>query len=45
MGMKFGVHRMLARIVYTTQSGTATRTLRVVFSRCNRRGVSPVFTG
>ena len=43
--MKFGLHRVLARIIFRTQSGTRTRTLRVVFSRCARRAVSPVFTG
>ena len=43
--MKFGVHRVLARTIFTKDSGTKSRTLRVVFSRCARRAVSPAFTG
>lgn len=43
--MAFGRHRVLARIIFRAQSGTRTRTLRVVFSRCAHRAVSPVFTG
>jgi hypothetical protein len=42
---KFGLHRVLARIIYTKKSGTKSRTLRVVFSRCAKRAVSPAFTG
>lgn len=43
--MKVGVHRVLARVVFTTASGTRTRTLRVTFSKCARRATSPQFTG
>ena len=43
--MTLGLHRVLARIVFTSQSGTRTRTLRVVFSRCARKALSPAFTG
>jgi hypothetical protein len=43
--MKTGVHRVLARTVFKSQSGTKPRTLRVTFSRCARRAVSPAFTG
>jgi hypothetical protein len=43
--VKFGLHRVLARIIFTKSSGTRTRTLRVVYSRCARRAVSPAFTG
>jgi len=42
---KFGLHRVLARIIYTKASGTKSRTLRVVFSRCARRASRPAFTG
>ena len=43
-----GTHRVLARTVFSSQSGTRPRTLRVTFSRCARRAVSPstpAFTG
>jgi hypothetical protein len=42
---KAGLHRVLARIIFSKQSGTRSRTLRVVFSRCANRAVSPAFTG
>jgi hypothetical protein len=40
-----GVHRVLARTTFRKQSGTKARTLRVTFSRCARKAVSPAFTG
>ncbi|HEV7807132.1 MAG TPA: hypothetical protein VGO80_15015 [Solirubrobacteraceae bacterium] len=40
-----GVHRVLARVIFSKQSGTRSRTLRVAFSRCRHRAVLPVFTG
>lgn len=40
-----GVHRVLARTIFRKDSGTKSRTLRVTFSRCARRAVSPAFTG
>jgi hypothetical protein len=43
--MRNGVHRVLARTIFTKQSGTKSRTLRVTFSRCARRAASPAFTG
>ena len=43
--MRTGVHRILARVTFTTNSGTRSRTLRVTFSRCARRAASPQFTG
>jgi hypothetical protein len=43
--MRNGVHRVLARAIFTKQSGTKSRTLRVTFSRCARRAASPAFTG
>jgi hypothetical protein len=43
--MRNGVHRVLARTIFTKQSGTKSRTLRVTFSRCARRATSPAFTG
>ena len=40
-----GIHRVLARVIFTTRSGTRSRTLRVTFSRCARRAATPAFTG
>ncbi|MEA2138254.1 MAG: hypothetical protein QOG56_1404 [Solirubrobacteraceae bacterium] len=40
-----GVHRVLARVIFSKQSGTRSRTLRTAFSRCGRRAVMPAFTG
>jgi hypothetical protein len=40
-----GVHRVVARTIFKKQSGTRSRTLRVTFSKCARRAVSPAFTG
>lgn len=41
------VHRVIARISYTAASGRPARTLRVVYQRCARAGVTspPRFTG
>ncbi len=43
--LRNGVHRVLARTTFRSASGTKPRTLRVTFSRCARRAVSPAFTG
>lgn len=43
--MRLGVHRVLARITFDQASGTASRTLRVTFSRCAATTRKPVFTG
>jgi len=43
--LRTGVHRVLARTIFRSQSGTRSRTLRVSFSRCSRRASSPAFTG
>jgi hypothetical protein len=40
-----GTHRVLARTVFRTKSGTKSRTLRTVFSRCAARAIAPSFTG
>jgi hypothetical protein len=40
-----GTHRVLARTIFTTKSGTKSRTLRVVFSRCAHKASLPAFTG
>ena len=40
-----GTHRVLARTIFRSRSGTKPRTLRVTFSKCARRAVSPAFTG
>ena len=40
-----GTHRVLARVVFTADSKTKNRTLRVVFSRCAKKAASPAFTG
>jgi uncharacterized membrane-anchored protein len=42
---KTGIHRVLARIIFTTASGTNNRTLRVLFTRCGRKTNLPAFTG
>ncbi|MDQ1679780.1 MAG: hypothetical protein QOI42_639 [Frankiaceae bacterium] len=43
--LRVGVHHVVARTTFRKQSGTKARTLRVTFSRCGRRAVSPAFTG
>jgi hypothetical protein len=40
-----GVHRVIARTTFRSQSGTRARTLRTTFSLCARRASSPAFTG
>ena len=40
-----GTHRVLARMIFRAQSGTRSRALRAVFSRCARKAVAPAFTG
>jgi uncharacterized repeat protein (TIGR01451 family) len=39
------VHRVTARVTFTTASGTKARTLRYVYLRCPRQAVLPQFTG
>ena len=41
----FGVHRVTARVVFRTASGTRPRTYVLSFQRCARGAVSPRFTG
>ena len=41
----FGRHRVVARVRFTTESGTATRRLPLTFRRCARGAVQPRFTG
>jgi hypothetical protein len=43
--LRIGVHRVIARTIFRSQSGTKPRVLRVTFSKCARRAVSPAFTG
>ena len=40
-----GVHRITARVVFETASGTQARTLRLSYQRCARQVVKPRFTG
>jgi hypothetical protein len=40
-----GTHRVLARTLFTAESGARARTLRVVFQRCARVAGAPRFTG
>ena len=40
-----GVHRVTARVVFETGSGTQARTLRLSYQRCARQVVRPRFTG
>ena len=40
-----GVHRITARVVFETGSGTRARTLRLSYQRCARQVVRPRFTG
>ena len=40
-----GVHRITARVVYRSASGTRARTLRLSYQRCARQVVRPRFTG
>ena len=39
------VHRVTARVTFTRRSGTRARTLRVTFTRCERRAATPRFPG
>jgi uncharacterized repeat protein (TIGR01451 family) len=39
------VHRVTARVTFTTASGTKARTLRYVYLRCPQQAVLPQFTG
>jgi hypothetical protein len=43
--LKKGTHRVVAQTTFTTASGTRPRSLRVAFSRCERSGRAPQFTG
>jgi hypothetical protein len=40
-----GIHRVNARVVFKTESGTDARTLRLSWQRCARQVVAPRFTG
>ena len=44
-GLSLGVHRVTARVVFRTASGTRPRTLLLSFQRCGSVAVSPQFTG
>jgi uncharacterized repeat protein (TIGR01451 family) len=41
----FGRHRVIARVRFTTESGTSARRLPLTFRRCGRGAVAPRFTG
>jgi hypothetical protein len=41
----FGRHRVIARVRFTAESGTAPRRLPLTFRRCARGAVAPRFTG
>ena len=41
----FGRHRVIARVRFTTESGTSARRLPLTFRRCARGAVAPRFTG
>jgi hypothetical protein len=43
--LRRGQHRVLAVTYFTKASGTKSRILRVVFSRCGRTAAAPRFTG
>jgi hypothetical protein len=43
--LKTGTHRVVARTIFTTKSGTKSKTLRVTFTRCARKAALPQFTG
>lgn len=40
-----GIHRVTAKVVFATASGTKARTLRLSFQRCARQVLAPRFTG
>jgi hypothetical protein len=42
---KVGVHRIVATVTFTSQSGTKQKTLRISFQRCPRKLAAPRFTG
>jgi hypothetical protein len=41
----FGRHRIVARVVFTAESGTKARRLPLTFRRCSQGAVAPRFTG
>jgi hypothetical protein len=41
----FGRHRIIARVVFTAESGTKARRLPLTFRRCSQGTVAPRFTG
>lgn len=41
----FGVHRIVAKVQFTSASGTKARTLQLTFQRCGQALVKPRFTG
>jgi hypothetical protein len=42
---KVGVHRIVATVTFTSESGTKQKTLRISFQRCPRKLAAPRFTG
>ena len=43
--LRFGRHRVVARVQFTAESETASRRLPLTFRRCGRGAVAPRFTG
>lgn len=43
--LRFGLHRIVARVRFTSGSGTRAKVLRLRFQRCAKALVSPRFTG
>jgi hypothetical protein len=43
--LRFGRHRVVARVQFTAESETAARRLSLTFRRCGRGAVEPRFTG
>ena len=43
--LRGGAHTVVAKVQYTAATGNATKTMRVTFTRCAARSVSPQFTG
>ena len=41
----FGLHKVKARVTFTTGSGTAARVMPLTFRRCAQDAVAPRFTG
>jgi uncharacterized repeat protein (TIGR01451 family) len=43
--LRAGAHVITARVQYTAATGNATKTMRITFTKCAARSVSPQFTG